>query len=615
MSLGWLSAIVHNPSRLTAEQRSGRVLTGRVADLQYTDFSMRLTIDVIDDDLPPCRILLSTRGCDYNMQPGDIVAWKGNLSEIHSLGNPDEMDYAAYLMDAQGLRYQQHLPLNQVVKVGWSPTLSTRLASVRRNLSLMVFNSRLSPHAGRMVTALLLGNSRHIDQATRQEFSAAGIAHVLALSGLHVGFIALVIWWLLFPLDYLGLKKVRLIVTLGCIAVYAVFTGLSPSVVRATVMIACVVASTLFSRRASSLNALAVAALAILIFSPSSLYSVGFQLSFITVAAVLLFASVSERFKSRYRWVNYLSSTATTSIVAMLATVALTAHYFHTVSLMSVFTNLLVLPVMPVLMVLGAIFLLVTAGGGHWQVLDTAIDGIDRYIHGAARMVNAIPGSHVSGVYVSSMGVAIWFIIMALIGLWLYRRNYRWLLAAACATVVLLAHSLWLDAHTPQRGLVIFNAYSSTPLLYFEAGKGYVWTPDDEQNDSSAFAHIHAGFLARHGINELVMVQGDTVLDLNGAFFKPPYAYLMGRRVIAVGSGRWKNATVDNPMQLDDIIVTKRFHGNAAILKELYRFERLVISGAMHDAAPLIHECDSLDVPYINLADGALVIDTSTTPP
>jgi hypothetical protein len=266
-------------------------------------------------------------------------------------------------------------------------------------------------------------------------------------------------------------------------------------------------------------------------------------------------------------------------------------------------------------MVLGAIFLLVTAGGGHWQVLDTAIDGIDRYIHGAARMVNAIPGSHVSGVYVSSMGVVIWFIIMSLIGLWLYRRNYRWLLAAACATVVLLAHSLWLDAHTPQRGLVIFNAYSSTPLLYFEAGKGYVWTPDDEQNDSSAFAHIHAGFMARHGINELVMVQGDTVLDLNGAFFKPPYAYLMGRRVIAVGSGRWKNATVDNPMQLDDIIVTKRFHGNAAKLKELYRFERLVISGAMHDASPLIHECDSLAVPYINLADGALVIDTSTTPP
>ena len=398
LSLGWLTAVVHCPPHLTVEQRCGRALTGRVTALQYTDFSMRITIEVLEQDLPPCRVLLSTRGCDYTMRPGDVVSWEASLEEISALGNPEEMDYAAYLLDGQSLRYHQHLPLRELHVVGHSPTLLTRMATLRRDLCLKVFNSQLSPDAQRLVAALLLGNSRYIDHTTRQEFSTAGVAHVLALSGLHVGFIALLIWWLLFPLDYLHLRKLRLVITLAAIFLFAVFTGLSPSVVRATVMTGCVFVSLMFYRRSASLNALALAALAILVFSPSSLYSVGFQLSFITVGAILLLARVPDCLKSRHRWVNGLTSTAITSLVAMVATVALSAHYFHTVSFMSVFSNLMILPVLPVFMVLGAIFLLVTSAGLHWAVLDWALDILSRFMRWAATAVTAIPGSHVGGV-------------------------------------------------------------------------------------------------------------------------------------------------------------------------------------------------------------------------
>lgn len=543
------------------------------------------------------------------MRPGDVVSWEASLEEISALGNPEEMDYAAYLLDGQSLRYHQHLPLRELHVVGHSPTLLTRMATLRRDLCLKVFNSQLSPDAQRLVAALLLGNSRYIDHTTRQEFSTAGVAHVLALSGLHVGFIALLIWWLLFPLDYLHLRKLRLVITLAAIFLFAVFTGLSPSVVRATVMTGCVFVSLMFYRRSASLNALALAALAILVFSPSSLYSVGFQLSFITVGAILLLARVPDCLKSRHRWVNGLTSTAITSLVAMVATVALSAHYFHTVSFMSVFSNLMILPVLPVFMVLGAIFLLVTSAGLHWAVLDWALDILSRFMRWAATAVTAIPGSHVGGVYVSTTGVVIYFIMMALILLWLYHRNSRYLIASGVVLAVLLAHSLWVDINTPRRGLVIFNSYSSTPLLYYDDGKAYVWTPDDEETDSATFARYYSGFIARHGINRLVIVPPDTVLQLDGALFEPPYAHLMNHRILAVGSGRWKSATASNPMQLDDIIVTKRFHGTAAKLIELYHFKRLVISGAMHDAAPLLHECDSLSIPYINLAHGALAID------
>ena len=605
LALGWLAAVIDCPPHLSEGQREGKVLTGRVMDVKFTDFSMRLTVDILASDLPNCRVLVSTRGCDYTMQPGDLIAWPAALDEVGSMGNPGEMDYAGYLLRDQGIRYQQHLPLGQIKKIGHSPTLTTRLANIRHRLELMVFNSRLTTGAQRFVVALLLGNSDVIDKATRQEFSAAGVAHVLALSGLHVGIITLIIWWLLFPLDYLRLKRVRLIITMVAVAAFALFTGLSPSVVRATIMIGMVFASLIFCRRSVSLNALALSALLILLFTPSALYSVGFQLSFVTVAAVLLFARLPKRLESRHKWVNHLTSTALTSVIAMLATIALSAYYFHTVSLMSVLTNLLILPVLPIFMMLGTVFLMVTAAGLQWQVLNWLVDVIYRYIQGAASMVNAIPLSHVSGVYVSTVGVVAYFAVMILIVLWIYRHNYRYLLAAGGVAALLLAHSLWVDAHTPKQGLVVFNAFTSTPILYYDHGMGYVWTPDDEDTDSASFARYYAGFLSRHNIGQLQFIDNDSdALHLDGALFKPPYALLMGHRMVAVGSGKWKHMTSSSPLTVEEVIVTKRFHGSVKKLRELYHFDRLILSGAMHPTSvnPLLDECDSLSISVHQLA-------------
>ena len=609
LALGWLCANIHCPARLSEEQRTGRILTGRVADLDYTDFSMQMTVDVLDRDLPHSKVLISTRGCDYTMRAGDLVAWQASLEEVGNMGNPGEMDYASYLLEHKGIRYQQHLPAEQVKRLGHSPTLTTRLANTRRSLQLQVFNSRVSPGVQHFISALLLGDSGAIDKGTRQDFSAAGVAHVLALSGLHVGIIALIIWWLLFPLDYLRLKKVRLGITIAALALFTVFTGLSPSVVRAAIMIAMVFATIFFHRRSVSLNALALAALLILVFSPSAIYSVGFQLSFITVAAILLFARLPEKFISRHKWVNDLSSTAVASLVATVATIALSAHYFHTVSLMSVLANLLVLPIVPLFLILGALFLLVTAAGLQCQVLDTILDYIYRYIHWAVSSVNALPLSHVNGVYVSTFGVITYFIILALVVLWLYRRRYRYLLWAGCALAVLFAHSLWIDYKTPRRGLVVFNSFSSTPIVYYEGGKGYVWTPDDEETDSTTFARYYEGFLAHQSIGELEFITEDDTLRLDNAIIKPPVAHLMGRRFLVVGSGKWKQATTHHRLEVDDIIATKRFHGSAAKLQELYRFDRLIISGAMYEKGQLLNECGSLGITTIDLGtQGAMTL-------
>jgi len=614
LSLGWLCAIIHEPTRVDLQQVNGQTLTGRIEELRYTDFSMRMTVRAQPDGHSDCKVLVSTRGCNYNLRPGHVVAFTAQLSPVGNMGNPDEMDYANYLLRSHGIRYQQHLPVRQVVHCGESPTLFTRLSQVRHDLQQRVFNTTLSPQAQSFVVALLLGNSTLIDQSTRQQFSAAGVAHVLALSGLHVGFIALMIWWLLFPLDYLGLKKLRLIITFGAIVLFAVFTGLSPSVIRATVMIGFVFASILFYRRSTSLNALAMAALAILIFTPFALYHVGFQLSFITVAALLVFAQAAGgRQYSGNAAVNYVVGLVVTSLVAMLSTVALTAHYFHTVSVLSVLTNLLVLPVLPIFMVVAAVFLLVTAAGLHWPLLNALLDVIYNYISGSARFVDNLPLSSIQGVYVSGLGAALCMVLIALVATWLYKRDYRWGLAAGVCLATSLAHVLWVQATTPRQGMVVFNSFAATPVMYYNQGSALLWVPDDDEPVLDNYRRYFSGFLARHGINSMAIVNGDTTLAGCGVALKPPAALIMGKRMLAVGSGKWKRMTQadGDTTHLDYIIITRRYHDTASTLLRLYNADTLIISGALYETSltPLLHECDSLHLPYYHLAtSGAFIM-------
>ena len=212
LALGWLAAVIHHPPVLDAELRHSGNRVGQILDLDHTDFSTRLTVRLLDvpSATMPCRVLVTTRGCDYTLSPGDVITWPADLEPISSRGNPEEMDYVSYMLHDQGIRYCQHLPGRDVQVLGRSPSLSTRMAALRRGLASNVYATSLSDEAQRLVVTLLLGQRGAIDPETRQQFSTAGVAHVLALSGLHVGLVALMLWWLLFPLDYIGLRRLRL---------------------------------------------------------------------------------------------------------------------------------------------------------------------------------------------------------------------------------------------------------------------------------------------------------------------------------------------------------------------------------------------------------------------
>ena len=221
------------------------------------------------------------------------------------------------------------------------------------------------------VGALTLGYKEELSKELRQHFQVSGAAHVLAVSGLHTGILYGVIVWLLTlggrlrPMHENRIGRWALsLVIIAAMWGYAWLTGMTPSVVRAVVMVTIFEVGRMSYQRAFSLNTLAATAFLILVARPTDLWSVSFQLSFAATAAIVLIVNKTiyrDIELSRFRNTilgqigSFFGGIIVVSIAAQIGTLPITIHYFGQVSTYFLLTNLIVLPLATVLVPCGLI--------------------------------------------------------------------------------------------------------------------------------------------------------------------------------------------------------------------------------------------------------------------
>lgn len=607
------------PTTLPSPICNKGILSGRIESVKFNVKSMDMrvkllghSLDSLDENISNrnATVKLTTRGCDYTLQCGDIIAWKANLEPITNLGNPDEIDYAA-IERGKGVVYSQFVEMEHWTRIGSRPTWLNRMSNVRSQTEVAVLNTSIDPALQQFIIALLLGNDDFIDRDTRQEFAIAGVAHVLALSGLHVGIIGLVLYFFLFPLDYLHMRRLRLVLTLAAVVLFDIFTGMAPSVIRATVMMAMLMAPAIFHRKAVPLNSLIIAALIILTANPAALYNAGFQLSFVTVGFILLFSDVIKRYQPSRKWLATAYSTLATTVVATLSTTMLSAYYFNNLNYgSSVLANLIILPLFPVFMVAAVAFLLMAVYGSELSLLNKSLEWMYDAMLWVVRHINGF-GLHTS-ISVDLFTVLVFYAALLLFVVWLYRRK-NWLLLAALALVpVILVETGWREWNTPRHGMVIFNSYSTTPILYYHDNRAWLWEPDSHSGtaDTDAFRRYHGAFLARHHIDSITPI--DTALvEVPGGAFRPPFATLEGKTMMAAGAGNWRHAKLNGTMPaLDYLIVTRRYHNKIATLRQIVPAKMVVLSGDVYhtERKGFLRQLDSIALPYHDVASQGAVI-------
>lgn len=279
----------------------------------------------------------------------------------------------------------------------WQHALSCRLRSMG-----------FAPRELGTLQALTLGYKEDIDSEVRRSFQVSGAAHVLAVSGLHTGIIYTVFWLLLTglgrwkPLYHQSGKRIVLSLTLIAVLwAYALLTGLTPSVVRSALMLTIFQVGYMCRREAVSLNTLAAAAVLILMIRPRDLFSAGFQLSFMAVAAILLLMPLMQDFVprriSRSLWVNkgwtVLCDMLLVTLAAWLGTMPITMYYFGYCSNYFLLSGLLVLPLAWLAVVGGFTSLLLGTVPGLGTVVVWLTEKVVWLMNSAVELVELLPGA------------------------------------------------------------------------------------------------------------------------------------------------------------------------------------------------------------------------------
>ncbi|MFQ5707628.1 MAG: DNA internalization-related competence protein ComEC/Rec2 [bacterium] len=298
------------------------------------------------------RILVSLPFDTTSIQYGDEVLIRGLLRLPRDRRNPGEFDYRAYLQ-SQGVFAVINLSRVHQIKVLSSGHGSwfVRQWVLPVKSYLDTFVERLPPREAALLRGLMIGERGEIPPPLKEAFAKLGVIHILAVSGLHVGFVMLIF------MAFFGIVRLpypaRVLGTLLCLLFYAYLTNLKPPVVRASVMGGLLLLGTALERKTDVFNTLSLAALVILIFNPLELFQSGFQLSFAAVASIVYlyprlkaFGTVQGIFKQcgRHPMVRYLLELLLVSAAAFLGTLPFTVLYFNRLPNFSLLANLVVVP-------------------------------------------------------------------------------------------------------------------------------------------------------------------------------------------------------------------------------------------------------------------------------
>lgn len=207
-------------------------------------------------------------------------------------------------------------------------------------------NSNFSQKTRGAVIALATGDKSHIDYTVKREFSLSGTSHVLAISGLHIGLVAFVIFLLT---GFIHNGILRIIVFSIILGVFVILTGMQPSAIRASLMAILILIVNQSQREVYPINIISIAASFVLIFNPSMIFSVSFQLSVLAVLGIILFSytfyeKLSKLIRLSGSAKKYIIGSFSVTLASTVTVGPLVAYYFDVFSIISPFTNLLVIP-------------------------------------------------------------------------------------------------------------------------------------------------------------------------------------------------------------------------------------------------------------------------------
>lgn len=301
----------------------------------------RIELKLLNQKSSRSKLLLIAKS--FNFSNSDIISLDLFINKISNKGNPGEFDVENYYRskDIIGISYYDNTNnsidlIQHYRKSGFNYFINR----IRSNL-INIIDSNLNSNNSALAKALILGDKTSLDKSIKQDFSNTGAMHVLAVSGLHVGILLSIILYVLALFSKYLNKKQAYFIAILFLWFYALITGFSASILRATFMFSILVFSKVFSKSNNSINTLCFTAFILLLINPNYLYDIGFQLSYLAMLGIFIFYKIIySKFTFKFRFINILWQGTSVGLSAQLFTFPLTIFYFHQFPNYFILTNL-----------------------------------------------------------------------------------------------------------------------------------------------------------------------------------------------------------------------------------------------------------------------------------
>lgn len=428
---------------------------------------------------------------------GDKVAIKGVIRDVPPPANPHQFNYQRYLY-FNNIRYQSFVDTSDWnIVPATSPPFLRRIQRIRHTALAILQQHLKDDQAYAVGTALILGYKDAITDEIQQAYADTGAMHVLAVSGLHVGIIAIILQWILKLLPFKRFSRVGNFIKLGLnilgIWFFAIVTGLSPSVVRAAVMFSFVMVGIYLNRKSSIYNTLAIAAFFTLMYNPYLLFHVGFQLSYAAVLGIVYFQpKLYKLIYTKNKILDYIWQLITVSIAAQLTTLPLSLYYFHQFPTFFWLSGLVVIPAALFILSLGLLVLftawLPPINDFLGLLLEKIIQGVNYLIFA----IQDLPMGKFDGIWINTfVMVAFYGIIIclaAIIGSNRLKRT-KWLVGGLSLGVFIAANTaIGAFIIQQQQEIVVYQIYKHTAIHFANGSEALLLTNESIPPTSLSFS-------------------------------------------------------------------------------------------------------------------------------
>lgn len=553
-------------------------------------------------------VYLSRDSLSECLRRGDELLVYTKLSSPVNSGNPDEFDYARFL------RHHQVSAVGFVYRGAWKRVSRDAARSFRqkaldhRDQILSIYRRLGFQGDGfAVLSALTVGYKEELSEDIRESYSVSGASHVLALSGLHIGFLYALLWFGLkrLPERWRAVALLRALLILSLLWAFAFFTGLSASVVRSVIMFSLFVLSGLVRRKNFSLNTLFAAAFFMLLVRPSWLFDVGFQLSVCAVAAILLLQPVIYRWlpETRSRVGHYLCGLISVSIAAQIGTAPLVLYYFSRFPVHFLLSNLFIIPLVSVIMYMAVVMLLLTPFFSLQAVVAIGVKGLIEALNAGVCWVEQLPCASVDGIYLYRWDIAGIYLVLILLGGYFFFHKKAGLFSGLISLFLVCAyHAVMQTIDRPRQSIECYNIHNC-PVVHCIAVDGRSWLayadsiPDEARLRKTVSKHWNR--LHLHQPRSVTKEYAEGSFICRNSIFS-----FSGQRVGFINNNNWRNKQAPQPLFIDHLYLCKGYEGCVEELMEIFSFQNVILDASFTDSRRQAceRECKRLGIRFISLS-------------